>query len=176
MLVENGIGAVKVDRLARALGVTRGGFYWHFRSQQDLLDSLLESWRNTNTNAILRILNAPGSPEVRFQGLVDAWIQEREFDPHFDTAVRSWGQTSSIVAHAVRQADNQRIAALTRLFRDANYDAEEAFIRARVTYFHQVGYYALGIHESKRLRTQLSHTYYAVLTGFNRNAQRSRRI
>lgn len=44
VLVEEGIAAVKVDRLAGRLGVTRGGFYHHFRDRADLLERLLAHW------------------------------------------------------------------------------------------------------------------------------------
>ena len=44
--------------------------------------------------------------------------------------------------------------------------AVEAMVRARVVYFHQVGYYALGIDESRAERRRLISTYDRILTGF----------
>jgi len=35
---------VKVNILAKKLGVTRGSFYWHFKSRQELIDALLDRW------------------------------------------------------------------------------------------------------------------------------------
>src|SRR5882762_4322755 len=48
VLIEEGIGMVKVDRLARRLKVTRGGFYYHFKSHHALLEDLLKRWRTQN--------------------------------------------------------------------------------------------------------------------------------
>jgi hypothetical protein len=48
---------------------------------------------------------------------------------------------------------------------DLGYDPQEAEIRARITYFHQVGYYALGLKESDRTRRKLAPIYTRVLLG-----------
>jgi AcrR family transcriptional regulator len=165
-LIKEGVSAVKIDRLARAAGVTRGGFYYRFKSRQALLDALLADWRATNTQPFLDTLLGAGSPPERFHALIRLWIEEREYRPDYDTAVRSWSRVSVKVANAVHEADDLRIDALKRLFLDAGYDEGEAFIRARITYFHQVGYYALGVRETTKRRQELSELYYRVLTGF----------
>ena len=36
-LAAGGPDAVRIDPLAKALGVTRGGFYWHFENRDALL-------------------------------------------------------------------------------------------------------------------------------------------
>jgi AcrR family transcriptional regulator len=48
-LASGGPDAVRVDLLAKALGVTRGGFYWHFASRQVFLDALLDAWAHRST-------------------------------------------------------------------------------------------------------------------------------
>ena len=48
----------------------------------------------------------------------------------------------------VRRVDDERIDILKRIFLDMDYAEEEAFIGARVAYFHQVGYYALALKET----------------------------
>jgi hypothetical protein len=55
---------------------------------------------------------------------------------------------------------------------DAGVEPGEALVRARVIYFHQVGYYALEMGETRRERLDLSRTYYYVLTGFPEFAPR----
>ena len=43
-LEQGGVDAVRVERLARALDVSKSGFYWHFKDRADLLLELLEYW------------------------------------------------------------------------------------------------------------------------------------
>lgn len=165
-LIKEGIAAVKVDRLAKALKVTRGGFYWRFTGHKDLLESLLADWRDTNSATMLAALRGPGGPVERFQALMNVWIDEKGFDPAYDVAVREWARVSKSVARVVDMVDAERIEAFHQLFLDAGYPEDEAFIRARVVYYHQVGYYAMRVNEPRDRRHSLAELYYRVLTGF----------
>lgn len=163
-LIRDGVDGVKIDRLAKACGVTRGGFYWRFESREDLLGQLLEDWRLSNTGPFIAALTREGSPQQRFRALFRLWLGEKDFRPDYDAAVRHWALTSPEVAGIVRTVDQIRINALRDLFVEAGYGDEEAYVRARVTYYHQVGYYALRITEQVNLdRLEI---YYRVLSGF----------
>jgi len=165
-LIKEGIAGIKIDRLARKSNVTRGGFYYRFSNLQGLLDALIDDWRATNTKPILDALYGPGTPAERYWALIRLWLEERDFNPDYDTAVRAWSRVSPKVADAVHEIDDARVEALRKLFRDAGYDEDEALIRARISYFHQVGYYAMGMKESDKRRAELSELYYRLLTGF----------
>lgn len=167
MLIAEGIGAVKIDRLAKACNVTRGGFYWRFRNRDDLLDQLLDHWRQTNDAAFLAAVSGAEPPEQRYRNLIRLWLDEDAFSPRFDGAIRAWGAVSEKVGQVVRAADDCRIAALVRLFEDAGAQPPEAFIRARIVYFHQIGYYTLGLRESRETRLEYLPLYYKILTGFD---------
>ena len=43
-LADGGIDAVRVEPLAKALGITKGSFYWHFADRRALLDAMLDAW------------------------------------------------------------------------------------------------------------------------------------
>jgi hypothetical protein len=106
-----------------------------------------------------------GNGLAEFASIVDLWLSEREFSPAFDTAVRDWARQSKSVAAAVRRADLRRIDVLRRIFVDLGYRDPEALVRARVTYFHQVGYYALRLEETPARRRALAPAYVRVLIG-----------
>jgi len=167
-LIENGILAVKVERLARRMRVTRGSFYWHFKSHGDLLRRLLQHWIATNTTPFERTLRADRNGVAEFQAIVDLWVSEREYSPRYDAAVREWARVSADVARVVLAADQKRIAVLRRIFLDLGYRDPEALVRARITYFHQVGYYTLGLRESLATRLKLGPYYTKVLLGTGR--------
>ncbi|KQX22620.1 TetR family transcriptional regulator [Sphingomonas sp. Root50] len=163
MLISEGIVAVKIDRLAKVAGVTRGGFYWRFKSRDELLEALIEDWREWNTTPMLRVLQSDAPPKDRMRGLAELYIEGRGFSEAYDSAVRAWAALSPPIAEIVRAVDGIRLQALEELFRDVGFDADEAMIRARITYFHQVGYYAIGMQETAEDRWALVDRYTAVL-------------
>ena len=165
LLIREGIAGVKIDRLAKRLGVTRGGFYWRFTGLKDLLDALLGNWLETNTQSALAAISSLGEPVQRFTRLMHVWIEEIDFDPAYDLAVRDWARVSPKVDNAVRKIDDRFVEALTRLFCDAGYASDEAHIRARVVHYHQVGYYALRVKQSRESRYEVADLYLRILTG-----------
>jgi AcrR family transcriptional regulator len=166
-LIRGGIEAVKVVPLAKALKVTRGGFYWHFRNLQDLLDALLADWERTNTKPFEAVVESRSGANgmAEFRAVVDMWVAEESYSPAWDTAVRNWARQSKKVANVVKRVDEHRIDLLRQIFLDLGYRNPEALVRARVTYFHQVGYYSLGLEESHERRLELLPVYIDVLTG-----------
>ena len=52
----SGIVRVRVERLARDLGVAKSGFYWHFRDRADLLKQMLRYWSDEFTEAVVRAI------------------------------------------------------------------------------------------------------------------------
>jgi AcrR family transcriptional regulator len=168
-LIAGGVARVRVEPLAAALGVTTGSFYWHFRNREQLLRALLGDWRERNSAALFAAVQRHGeAPRRALRALADVWIDETAYSPAWDAAVRDWARTSPEVERVVRQVDRRRIRLLQSLFRRLGFAAPEAFIRARIAYFHQVGYYALRIVESRARRRALLPLYLRVLAGRER--------
>jgi AcrR family transcriptional regulator len=165
-LIEEGTAGVEINKLAKRLGSSRGGFYWFFKDRAQLLRELLDDWARTSTVLFERLLHGHASNGVEeYLALIHLWIDENEYDPRWDGAVRDWARTSDAVRKVVHEVDQKRIAVLEQIFNDMGYLGKEAHIRARVTYYHQVGYYALGVQESQKERRALLPYYQKVLTG-----------
>jgi AcrR family transcriptional regulator len=165
-LIEEGTAGVEVNKLAKRLKSSRGGFYWFFTSRQQLLDELASYWADTSTAPFEKILQKPGRNGMQeYVALIDLWVEESEYDPRWDGAVRDWARTAPAVRNVVAAVDQRRIAILEQIFSDMGYQGKEAHIRARITYYHQVGYYALGVQESRKERRELLPYYQKVLTG-----------
>jgi len=168
-LIEEGIAGVEINKLAKRLKVSRGGFYWFFRDRAQLLAELLTYWVQTGTVLFDKILQRPHRDGMaEYAALTDLWIDEKEYDPKWDGAVRDWARTSKAVRKVVEAADQNRIAVLEEIFHDMGYTGKEAHVRARVMYYHQVGYYAMGVQESRRARRALVPFYRKILTGRER--------
>lgn len=166
MLIRTGVDGVKVDLLAKALKVTRGSFYWHFEDRADLLRSLLADWEQNNTEPMLAAIRAAGARGDRADFDTEIgrfWLEEKDYSPAFDSAMRDWARTDPKVDAAVRRIDDTRIAALAEMFVAYGFEAVEAMVRARVTYYHQVGYYTLAVIETAAEREALAALYDKVL-------------
>lgn len=165
-LVNGGVASVKVVPLAQALGVTSGSFYWHFKNLSSLLDALLQDWQKNNTEPLLAAVAAhPNSGAKQLDALVDVWINETDYSPAWDAAVRDWARVSPEVEAVVRRIDDKRIELLRTVYQRLGFSDQKAFVRARITYFHQVGYYALRIVERRSDRLKLKPLYTEVLLG-----------
>lgn len=165
-LIREGIRGIEIGKLARKLRVTRGGFYWFFDGRQRLLDELLADWERTNSAAFKAILEDPGLQGMaQMERLARMFVDEAGFSPAYDSAVRDWARVSRKVASTVRRVDEQRIALLAKMFSGMGHADDEAFVRARIFYFHQVGYYAMDVRESREQRLRLLPLYTKALTG-----------
>jgi AcrR family transcriptional regulator len=166
MLIRGGVEAVTVQSISRKLGVTRGGFYGYFGSRDALLQRLLQDWQDVNTRALRRIA-APDRTdgEAQFKELINMWVEDEDYSPEYDSAVRDWARRSPDVARRVRKVDSERIRLIERIFHNLGFTGLEAHIRARVSYYHQVGYYALAVHETRPARRRLTPMYTLALAG-----------
>lgn len=165
-LIKSGIAGVKIERLADRLGVSRGGFYWFFTNRNDLYDALLADWENTNTKPFFDAVAKAGPDGMtQFTALAELWIAEKDFSPAYDAAIRDWARTSSRARQIVERVDGRRIALVTSVCEALGYKGEEAFIRARITYFHQIGYYSLELHETEEQRHHYLPLYLKILAG-----------
>src|SRR5882757_4805070 len=59
-LADGGPDAVRVEALAQALGVTKGGFYGHFADRNALLDEMLDAWERMSTDEVLERVERHG--------------------------------------------------------------------------------------------------------------------
>lgn len=164
-LIASGVDDVKVDVLARRMKVTRGSFYWHFKHRQELLDALVEDWKNNNREEIAAIEKRAAEGATGLIELFKVWLGEDPNFPAFDIAIRVWARKSPEVTKLVHEIDDAWIG-LFQLFLERNgISGTEAFVRARVMYFHQIGYYALAIRETLDDRIKLAPYYCESLTG-----------
>ena len=165
VLVEEGVEAVQITQLAKRLGVTRGSFYWHFTSREELLDALIAEWRARNSDVMLSALAESESLQQGILDLFAVWVDHTRFDPQLDQAVRDWARRSESVRESVTREETNRVAAIAEFYCRHGFAKTEAFIRARVIYFTQLGYYALGIQEPMTDRMSYLEAYYRCFTG-----------
>jgi AcrR family transcriptional regulator len=137
-LRKGGVGAVRVERLAGEVGVTKGSFYHHFRDRGALLDALLEFWAREMTDAEFdRVRELRGGLAARLLALATDVLEHGM--GRYDPAIRAWARNDRKVAASVAQVDRRRVRALTGFFEDGGFSAAEAPIRARLFYTFLLG-------------------------------------
>jgi AcrR family transcriptional regulator len=139
ILARNGIEAVRIERLAKMLGVTKGSFYWHFKDRPSLLDEMLRTWRQRATLGIIeRLENSPVPPAQRLRHL----LKLLRNGPHasrgadIEAAIRLWGRSDPRVASVVLEIDRLRLGHIKSLVEAAHDGCEDATARAALIYAH----------------------------------------
>lgn len=165
VLVTAGVDRVKVDPIAKKLKVSRGSFYWHFKNRQDLLDALLRDWEARNLVAVGEIKTQWQTKGPDFTEVASVWLNERRDMPTHDMAIRMWARTSKSAAATMHRTDDAWVELLREYFCSLGYEGDDALVRARITHFHQIGYYAAAMAEPIENRIKLASAYHRALTG-----------
>lgn len=165
LLLESGIDSVKILPLAQKLNLSRTSFYWFFKDRDELIAGLLGLWRDKNTGNFIRQANAYAETLVEaVLNVSDCWFDSSLFDSKFEFAVRSWALQSPDVQAEVQLADQQRLAALSGVFRRFGHDALSADVRARAIYLTQIGYISMQTVEDVSQRMRRMPKYMEVFT------------
>ncbi|MDE4141118.1 MULTISPECIES: TetR/AcrR family transcriptional regulator [Rhodobacterales] len=166
VLISHGVEQVKVLALAERMGVSRSSFYWYFKSRQDLLDALLQTWEQTNTAAMVAQTEAPAAAITGAVLNVFHCIANPDlFNTALDFAVRDWARRSGKVRSLLDRSDARRVKALSDMFSRYGYPELEAKTRAKVLYYMQLGYDMAEPNESHKERLQMTPHYLRVFTG-----------
>ncbi len=115
-LAAGGPDAVRIEPLARALGVSRGGFYWHFDDRRALLEEMLDSWERLSVDEIIeQVESEDGDAKAKLRRLSEL-ASYRDEALRIDLAIRDWARREPTVAKHVRRVDNRRMEYLRSLF------------------------------------------------------------
>jgi AcrR family transcriptional regulator len=146
-LLAEGPGALRVAKLARALGVTPGSFYWHFRDRYDLRDRLLRYWMDEKLRGVVAAACTGSTGDEQIRAL-PALLLDRQL-PELDMAIRRWAREDAAVRSALRRADDLRIRMVSDLFEQTGLDPELATLRAHLVAWAFRG--SAGVDRRKRL-------------------------
>ena len=116
-LLHNGPDGVCVEPLARALGVTKGSFYWHFRDRADLLEALLAEWEaeaSLLSDAIGSSDPAADLRKILLEVERRTHASERGEWPS-DAAIFAWAAVDPMVAKRVNRGEVIRMKLLREL-------------------------------------------------------------
>ncbi|MBT2594274.1 TetR/AcrR family transcriptional regulator [Arthrobacter sp. ISL-72] len=132
-LTEGGPEAVRIEVLAKRLGVTKGGFYGYFEGRDQLLAEALDVWEREAAQAVIdEVEQSQGNAQERLRSLL-ASVKAREDTVRTEFAIREWARRDPAVAARLRRVDYARLGYVRELHDELTGDAAEAAARAAVT-------------------------------------------
>jgi AcrR family transcriptional regulator len=148
-----GPDAVRVETLAAALGVSKGGFYWHFKNRQALLDEMLDAWEKSMVeDVIAQLEREPADSRVKLQQLFEL---ARSVDFEVELALRDWARRDDEVAERLRRIDNRRMEYLRSLFGQFCADEAEAEARSLLAFSLFIGSYFIAARHPDKSRSEV---------------------
>lgn len=113
-LLHKGPEGVRIEPLARELGVTKGSFYWHFTDRNDLLEGLLKEWE-AETDIFLENLGELDPHRALDKILVEVkrrTLASEKGEAPSDVAIFTWAQLDPEVAKRVNKSEDERMGLL----------------------------------------------------------------
>lgn len=162
-LIQGGPARVRIEALARDLGVTKGSCYGYFADRAALLAAMLAQWRERAGGALVARVEAQrGTPQQRLWALIETVIREGARSP--EPALRGWGRNDPAIRTALEALDRQRLDYLEGLFGGMGFLPADASARARLCYLSLIAEHQLGIAASTEERLAAARTQFALLT------------
>ncbi|MGY4283208.1 AcrR family transcriptional regulator [Bradyrhizobium sp. LM2.7] len=138
-LAKSGFTALKADPLAKAMGVSRGSFYWHFADLGAFHTAVLKRWREVAADQIIADVEADSDDPLKA-------LLRRTFGARLDLerAVRNWAAFDTATQAAVRAIDRRRLDYIEVLFRKRGLTPAVAQARAQILYWTFLGFALSG--------------------------------
>jgi AcrR family transcriptional regulator len=101
-LERGGVDAVRIEQLARKLGVAKSGFYWHFQDRPDLLREMMRFWEHEYTGVVADNPEVTALEPKRRLLTTAEMILDHELT-RYDLAMRAWAAHDKSAAGAVAE-------------------------------------------------------------------------
>ncbi|WP_250004122.1 TetR/AcrR family transcriptional regulator [Actinoplanes sp. M2I2] len=154
-LAAGGPDAVRVETLAKQLGVTKGGFYGSFADRDALLTAMLDTWERESTDEVHeRIEREGGDPKKKIERAGLLTFSSDRLLP-IDLAIRDWARRDDEVAERLRRVDNRRMALLREMIGTFCSDPDEVEARSVLAFCLLIGEHFLAAEHGDRTRAQV---------------------
>jgi AcrR family transcriptional regulator len=151
-----GPDAVRIESLAQALGVSKGGFYWHFKDRQALLGEMLDAWEHTWVDEVIEVVEAEeGDARSRLRRLFALAVASGGELLKVELAIRNWARREEAVAQRLRQVDNRRMNYMRSLFGAICEDDDDVEARCLLVFSLFIGSHFVSAEHGGRSRAQV---------------------
>jgi AcrR family transcriptional regulator len=154
-LAAGGPDAVRIELLAQELGVTKGGFYWHFDDRRALLEEILDAWERASVDEVIeRVESESGEPRAKLRRL-SALAASSDEPLRTDLAVRDWARREPAVAERLRRVDNRRMEYVRSLFGAFCPDEDDVEARCMLAFSLWIGNHFMAADHGARSRADV---------------------
>ncbi len=162
-LEAGGTEAVAALPLARALGVTRGSFYWHFASREELLEAVVARWERDHSDAVLDALESITDPWERLRALCERAASK---PPSLFIRLLEATDREPAAREAIQRSSERRLAVIGRACRETGMTPAVARRHALLMYSAYVGLARLLDEEPGRMtpRERAAYARHLVVT------------
>ncbi len=139
---RGGVANVRIEAIARELGVTKGSFYWHFKDRDALLIEMLRFWQETSTLRVATFIQTNiQDPRERLSFLMKVASEDRADIPGgaIEHALREWARSSEIARRTLSEVDSERLAIMTEIYVDLGMSLARAKAAALLALSHLIG-------------------------------------
>ena len=156
-IARHGIDGVRVEVLAKNLGVTKGGFYRRFKDRGALLDGILKTWSAGRIASIEKQTSLDGATaRDRLRAVIQLYAERMNTaGMAVELAIRQWARSDEAAAAAVAGVDAARLKNVAHLYRATGMSAEQADAQAFLFYCFIFGQSLLFLERGPRKRAQL---------------------
>lgn len=156
VLGDGGPEAVRIEPLAQALGVSKGGFYWHFSDRQSLLEEMLDAWERTWVDEVIEAVEAADEDaRSRLRRLFALAAASGGELLKIELAIRDWARREDAVAERLRQVDNRRMDYMRSLFGAICEDDDDVEARCLLTFSLFIGSHFVSAEHGGRSRAEV---------------------
>ncbi|MGW1177351.1 TetR/AcrR family transcriptional regulator [Kitasatospora sp. NPDC002543] len=153
-LAAGGVDAVRVEALAKSLGVTKGGFYGYFADRDALLTEMLDTWEWEATDDVLDRIEHQVTDTLDRARLAGHLTFSDRLRP-IDLAVRDWARRDPAVAERLRRVDNRRMELLRAAIGTVCTDPAEIEARSLLAFCVAIGNHFLAADHPGRTRAEV---------------------
>jgi AcrR family transcriptional regulator len=163
LLRDHSVADITVEGLAKKLGIGKSGFYWHFRSREELLNALLDYWLHEVTEVITDNVEIEAlEPKTRLI-LCAEMIHELDLT-RYEIGVRQFALRDGNALRVVKEANKQRMDFIRKAFSELGFTDDDLEMRAMLFACYHTWEASMFHDISRRRRKALIHKRIDLLT------------
>lgn len=141
VLAELGLTALRIDRLAERLHLSKGSFYHHFAGITGFRLDLLAYYEAKCTTMYIDAVETHShlGPSEKLSLLQDLVLRDDQFGPDIEVVMRAWAAQDDDARATQQRIDATRIGYLRSLLREMISDEQEATDTASMIYLLLIG-------------------------------------